>query len=66
VNDPSNNLGSEFPYSGNRKNGFNDLERRKADICLLLNADCSGTITIHPVAKMIALIRFIPLPEGGH
>lgn len=66
VNDPSNNLGNEFPYIGDRKNGFNDLQRRKADMCMLLNADCSGSIRKHPVAKMIGLIRFIPLPEGGH
>lgn len=65
VNDPSNNLGNEFPYVGNRKNGFNDLHRRKEDICTFLNQDCSGT-PVHPVVKMIALIRFIPLPEAGH
>ena len=66
VNDPSNNFGQWwFPYINDRKNGFNDLHRRMEDLCAFVNRDCSGT-AVHPVVKMISLIRFVPLPEGGH
>ncbi|MCB9163055.1 MAG: hypothetical protein H6590_03055 [Flavobacteriales bacterium] len=65
VNGPSNNVAEALPYIGDQKNGSNDLYRRKEDICTFLNQDCSGT-PVHPVVKMIALIRFVPLPEAGH
>ncbi|MGB1294583.1 MAG: hypothetical protein ACPG6V_03825 [Flavobacteriales bacterium] len=80
VNDPSNegdHLDPDFNHPGdadpdtpfpqihdNRK-GFNELEKRKEDLCLILSNDCSNDVN-HNLFRVMSTVRFIPLPEHGH
>jgi hypothetical protein len=63
VNDPSNN--GYFPYIDDQKWGYNDLERRKKDLCLFLNTNCSG-FTINGTTELMQLISFTPFPLASH
>nr|MBP6314196.1 hypothetical protein [Chitinophagaceae bacterium] len=74
VNDPSNQsqktignglgpgLGGPFPQQHSARNGFNDLERRKIDLCKFINLNCNGSDVIGLMANII----FTPFPLGGH
>lgn len=66
VNDPDNTseifdpIGS-FPQYNDARNGFNDLERRKLDLCRLIGSSCtSNTIDIRDVVMGTS---FVPIPE---
>ncbi|MBK8144197.1 MAG: hypothetical protein IPK62_03940 [Bacteroidetes bacterium] len=74
VNDPHNNnlsagqIDGDYPKLHDQKWGFNDLERRKKDLCILLSMSYNGpanTIPAHTL-QLVALTDFIPLPQGAH
>lgn len=65
VNDPSNDAQFDFPIISNQKWGFNDLLRRRNDLCDFVNNDCAGPGP-DLVVKLVALVRFVPLPEASH
>lgn len=56
VNDPSGDDVSDHRF------GYNDLLRRRDDLCSLVNSPCE-TLSIFP---LMTNIKFIPLPLGGH
>lgn len=72
VNNPSNRsdeTGSgPFPKHHEKREGFNDLERRKKDLCRLANAcclspmDCEQLLTFRIIKESL----FAPLPMHGH
>tara|TARA_B110000459_G_C16499649_1_gene442777 strand:+ start:326 stop:1033 length:708 start_codon:yes stop_codon:yes gene_type:complete len=70
VNDPSNDtIGHSypdyFPYKHDRRDGFNDLQRRKLDLCILAGP-CGAPNDEDIMMKVLQEITFIPLPEHGH
>jgi len=70
VNDPSNvqDQGSTPANSNNffgandKRNGFNELERRKADLCRLLNSVCNSGENID-VIDLISNLKFMEVNE---
>lgn len=67
VNDPSNDDDATFPYLSNKKWGYNDLERRKKDLCMFVNSNCSGSGTIsNGTFELMKIIVFQPFPLGSH
>jgi hypothetical protein len=82
VNDPSNKYqtrsnfatipagqGGAFPQIHDRKNGFNELERRSADLCRFVNGPCSwydNTTQQIDLTAAMQSIGTIPLPFKGH
>lgn len=55
VNDPSY-------MGGGKKHGFNDLVRRRDDLCNLVNSSCA----VFNVIDLAANIKFVPLGLGAH
>lgn len=74
VNDPSNEASNAvdsaywpFPKQHDRRDGFNDLERRKMDLCKLTQACCPAhDCAKEPLFSLMERISFIPLPKGSH
>lgn len=67
VNDPSNNNDENFPFLSSKKWGYNDLERRKKDLCLFVNSNCSGSGTIsNGTFELMKMIVFNPFPLASH
>lgn len=75
--DPSNLYGNGFPQNHDKKWGFNALQRRKEDLCKLINLNCNNPFNLstdninvdlsfsHTIASILH-IGFVPLPKGGH
>jgi hypothetical protein len=66
VYDPSNDANNSFPNAYtpepyNLVNGYNDLERRKNDLCRFINAECSQR-----VLTILATASRRPLPSAAH
>lgn len=67
VNDPSNDGDQTFPFLSSKKWGYNDLERRKKDLCLFVNSNCSGSGTIsNGTFELMKMIIFNPFPLASH
>ncbi len=79
VNDPANDVAApqvasssssfgytSFPGQHNSRDGFNDLQRRKDDLCQLANSCCHEPCEDELIMQMMQQLIFIPLPENGH
>lgn len=72
VNNPANRsdeTGSgPFPKHHENREGFNDLERRKKDLCRLANACCVSALDCEKLLtfRIINESLFAPLPMQGH
>lgn len=70
VNDPDN--GSPTTLEPQTiQNGYNDLERRKIDMCRLLtnncdNTDVLGAAEVHDVIEILGAVKFMPFAQGAH
>ena len=50
----------------NKRDGFNDLERRKNDLCSLANGCCDKFCDDNLLMDALEETTFIPLPTHGH
>ena len=70
VNDPSNEAASNSNQLeqelNNKRDGFNDLERRKNDLCSLANGCCDKFCDDNLLMDALKEATFIPLPTHGH
>jgi hypothetical protein len=78
VNDPTNESstipvslrqfgeGGSFPQLHTQRWGFNDLERRKKDLCFFLSMPCGNLSSPIRFFTIMEKISFIPLPFRGH
>ena len=76
VNDPSNDYENAdfslymnngvFPYNHEKRDGFNDLERRKMDLCNLADGCCDKFCDDNLLMDALKEVTFIPLPAHGH
>lgn len=72
VNNPANRSGTAagsgpFPKAHEHRIGFNELERRKEDLCLLANSCCLGFVACsEDLMQLVQQMDFVPLPKGGH
>lgn len=66
VNDPSNDQYGNSPYPSNSsvKTPYNELQRRKDDLCSLLNSDCNNNRSV--VISIADGVSLVPFPIGGH
>lgn len=64
---PSENISSiydtPFPQYHNKKYGYNELENRQMDLCLLTNTSCNEESGVFDI---LGTIGFSPLPYHGH
>lgn len=60
----SNNTDAPFPQVHGQKYGYNELENRQMDLCLLTSEGCNDGSG--GVFSLVATISFIPLPLNGH
>lgn len=65
VNDPSNN-GSNTLVPPEKKWGYNDLERRKNDMCRLMKLHCSDVVAGTRVINVMGAVAFNPFPVASH
>jgi hypothetical protein len=77
VNDPSNQailspvgFSSVTPQTHNDKFKYNDLQRRKDDLCKLLNTCCNCGLSVNTSPnvplELIKALSFTPFPYGSH
>jgi hypothetical protein len=77
VNDPSNQAilspvgySSAIPQTHNDKFKYNDLQRRKDDLCKLLNTCCNCGLSVNTSPnvplELIKALSFTPFPFGSH
>jgi hypothetical protein len=78
VNDPSNfsitrtlpfGKGGDFPQIHTQRWGFNELERRKKDLCNFVSHTCIvEVVEVCPniLVKVVQSIKHVPLPIKGH
>lgn len=81
VNDPSNEADVDhdpyyspnsnwddtpFPKLHDKKYGYNELENRLMDLCLLITEPCNSGGGNGEVFTLVSTIGFVPLPEHGH
>jgi len=68
VNDPSNtyesNSAYSFPQVHYKKYGYNELEKRRIDLCHLISSPCGAEP--HSIISFAGQLNFIPLPPHGH
>lgn len=66
VTDPVSNspFANGVNYQGTMLFGYNDLERRRQDLCNLVNSDCE--LLEAPVIKLMKQLTFNVLPKGAH
>jgi hypothetical protein len=77
VNDPSNQAllspvgySSAIPQTHNDKFKYNDLQRRKDDLCKLLQTCCNCGLSVNTSPnvplELIKALSFTPFPNGSH
>lgn len=69
VNDPDNGSYISLPPNNNR-HGFNDLQRRATDLCLLLSRSCATSVIAEPnvdgMFEIMHKVIFQPFAFGSH